>query len=471
MTRRGVLTTAPGLSQLLPPPYGLMGRLQSDPPGFLLDFHRQHGDVCRLRVGPFLFHSLAHPNHIKHVLLDQQKNYPRSWVYSRTKLAAGNGLVSTEGPTWRRLRRMAQPAFHPQRIATMARVMTDAIEVLCQRWQGVSQRGESLDVAAEFMGLTLRIAGQTLLSTDLGGHTDRMGPAITASMEYLQYRLDNFLALPLVVPTPRNLRFRRAIRTLDAIIFEIIAQRRRHHPTSESKADDLLAMLMAARDEETGEGLTAVELRDQILTFIVAGHETTANALAWTHYLLSQHPEAERQVQLEVAEVLGGRTPEAGDLPRLTYTRRVIEESMRLYPPVYVLIRDAKVDDEIGGYRIPARSMIFLSPYVTHRHPEFWPAPEEFDPDRFLPERVAERPRFAWYPFLGGPHQCIGQEFAMMEMTLIVARLAQSFTLRLVPGTRVEPKPMLSLRPRFGLPMFVHPIGPGSLKERFPASI
>ncbi len=200
------------------------------------------------------------------------------------------------------------------------------------------------------MGLTLRIAGQTLLSTDLGGHTDRMGPAITASMEYLQYRLDNFLALPLVVPTPRNLRFRRAIRTLDAIIFEIIAaQRRRHHPTSESKADDLLAMLMAARDEETGEVLTAVEAPGPDPHLHRGGPRDHRHRLSWTHYLLSQHPEAERQVQFEVAEVLGGRTPEAGDLPRLTYTRRVIEESMRLYPPVYVLIRDAKVDDEIGA--------------------------------------------------------------------------------------------------------------------------
>lgn len=460
MTRPVALKTAPGLRQFLPPPFGPLGRLQKDPLRFLLDYHRQYGDVFRFQVGPFVLHMLAHPDHIKHVLLDHAKNYPRSWVYKRTKLAAGEGLVTTEGQAWRRLRRMAQPAFHPRQIEAMADVMTDATDAMRQRWREVAQRGEPLDVAAEFMELALRIAGRTLLSTDLGGEADRIGPAITASMEYVQYRLENVLALPLGVPTPRNLRFRRALRTLDTILFEIIAQ---HRHKSERDANDLLTMLMAARDEETGKGLSDVELRDQIFTFIVAGHETTANALTWTFYLLSQHPEAERHVHTEVAEVLGGRTPDADDLQHMVYTRRVIEESLRLYPPVYALLRDARDDDTIGGFRIPARSMVFLSPYVTHRHPEFWPAPEAFDPDRFLPEHTAKRPRFAWYPFLGGPHQCIGQEFAMMETTLVVAMLAQSFSLRLVPGARVEPKPMLSLRPRFGLPMSVHINGSGSV--------
>ncbi len=209
-------------------------------------------------------------------------------------------------------------------------------------------------------------------------------------------------------------------------------------------------MLLAVRDEETGEGLTDRELRDQILTFIGAGHETTAVALAWTIYLLCRHPEADDRLRAEVAEVLGGRTPTAADLPRLAYTRRVIEESLRIYPPVYAVVRDAVADDEIGGFHIPARSMIILSPYVTHRHPEFWPDPEAFDPDRFLPDRSAGRPRFAWYPFLGGPHQCIGQEFAMMEMILTIAMLAQAFRFRLRPaprGTQADALPPAQGRP------------------------
>lgn len=325
-----------------------------------------------------------------------------------------------------------------------------------RRWLEHARRGGPIDVAAEFMALTLRIVGRTLLSIDLGGEADRIGPAITTAQEYVQYRLDHILSPPLAVPTPRNLRFRRAIAALDGVIDEIVARR---HREPEIEAGDLLAMLMAARDEETGEGLTDKELRDQLLTFIAAGHETTAGALAWTFHLLGQHPEAERRLHAEVAEVLGGRAPAIEDLPRLAYARRVIEESLRLYPTVYAVIRDAKAEDAIGGFRIPARSMVLLSPYVTHRHPESWPDPEAFDPDRFLPERSAGRPRFAWFPFLGGPHQCIGQEFAMIEMTLIVAMLARSFRLCLAPGARVEPRAMLTLRPRSGLPMIIHPHG------------
>jgi cytochrome P450 len=259
--------------------------------------------------------------------------------------------------------------------------------------------------------------------------------------------------MPISVPTPGNLSASRAIRTLDTIIANVIAERRRH---PDRDAGDLLAMLLAVRDEETGEGLTDRELRDQIITFIGAGHETTAVALAWTVYLLSQHPDVETRLHDEVAELIGDRTPTAADLPRLVFARRVVEESLRIYPPVYAVARDVVEDDIIGGFHIPARSLIIVSPYVTHRHPDFWPSPEQFDPDRFRPDRSAGQPRFAWYPFLGGPHQCIGQEFAMMEAILILVMLTQSFRLQLVPGTRVKPKAMLSLRPDGGVPMIVH---------------
>lgn len=283
---------APGIRQFFPPPFGPIARMKRDPLGFLLDCRHRFGDVCRLRVGPFAVHLLAHPDHIKYVLLDNQKNYPRSWVYDRTKVAAGEGLVTTEGPAWRRLRRMSQPAFHHRRIAAMAAAMTDATGAMCRRWREHARSGEPIDVAAEFMVLTLRIVGRTLLSIDLGGEADRIGPAIATMLEYVQHRLDNILAPPPSIPTPKNLRFRRALRELDGVISGIIDQRRRDPAGAE--ADDLLAMLMAARDEETGEGLADRELRDQILTFITAGHETTAGALAWTTHLLAQHPEAGR---------------------------------------------------------------------------------------------------------------------------------------------------------------------------------
>jgi cytochrome P450 len=454
MLRATARKTAPGFRQLVPTPFGPLARMRTDPLGFLLDGQRRYGDVFRFQLGPFVLHLLAHPDHIRHVLLDNQVNYSRSWVYNHPKLVAGEGLVTTDGPVWRRLRRMVQPAFHHRRIEAMAGMMTDATDAMLGRWRGRPQGDQPLDIAAEFMALTLRVVGQTLLSVDLGGNADRIGPAISTTMEYVQFRLDNLLALPLGVPTPRNLRFRRALGLLDSIIFEIIDRRRREPGCV---CDDLLTLLLAARDEETGEGLTDRELRDQLMTFIAAGHETTAGTLAWTFYMLSQNPEAEGRLRAEVSTVLGGRTPIAADLPRMAYTRRVIEESLRIYPTVYGLLRSAKADDEIGGYGIPAGSQVFLSPYVTHRHPDYWPNPEAFDPDRFLPERSASRPGFAWFPFLGGPHLCIGKEFAMMEAMLVVARITQQFRLNLAPGIRVEPKAMLTLRPRGGLHMTVRP--------------
>ena len=361
-----------------------MARSRQDPLGFLLEGLRRYGDVFRYQLGPMVFHLVAHPDHVKQVLVDNAKNYPRSRYYDRIKVVVGEGLVSTEGAAWRRLRRLAQPAFHHQRIAALAELMTGAIGAMLGRWREQARGGEPLDVAAEFAGLTLRIVGQALLSIDLAGEADRIGRAVTTALEFLERRVNDLLIIPAAVPTPRNLRARRALRTFDALIYDTIAGRRRE---PDRDAGDLLSRLLSARDEETGEGLTDLELRDQVLTFIGAGHETTAVALAWTMYLLDRHPEAQARLRAEVEDVLGDRTPTAEDLPRLGYTRRVIEESLRIYPPVYAVLRDAVAEDQIGGFRIPARSMVILSPYVTHRHPGIWPDPEVFDPDRFAPDR------------------------------------------------------------------------------------
>ena len=454
MPHRSAIKTAPGIRQLLPLPFGLVTRMRTDLLGFFLEGHRHFGDVFRFQVGPLRFHLLAHPDHVRHVLLDNQANYKRSWAYERPKIAAGEGLVTTDGPVWRRLRRMVQPAFHGDRIEALAGLMTGAAEAMLERWRVLSEKGEPVDIVAEFAALTLRIVGRTLLSVDLGGEADRIGPAIVGALEFVQYQLDCLMPPPFWIPTRRNRRFRRDIGILDSMIYQIIAGRL----ASGKVTGDLLSMLLEARDVETGEGLTERELRDQLLTFIVAGQETTANSLAWTFHLLGQHPEAAGRLREEIDSVLGDRAPVAADLTRLAYTRSVIEESLRLYPTVYGVARQPLADDEIGGYRIPRRSQVLLSPYVTHRHPDFWPDPETFDPDRFLLERTVGRPRFAWFPFLGGPHQCIGQEFAMMEITLVVVMIFQRFRLSAVPGQVVEAKAMLSLRPREGLPMFIHPI-------------
>jgi cytochrome P450 len=446
---------APGVRQYVPLPIGWVAMARNRPIDFLMYGFRTFGDVFRYQSGPFVFHLLSHPDYVKHVLQDHSKNYPRSRFQDLMKLAVGEGLVTSEGPYWLRQRRLAQPAFHRQRVSALAGVMIDSIQSMLGRWQAHAARGQPLDVAAEMMRLTLSIAGKTLFGYDMSGDADAMGHAVTAVFEYLNFRINHLLALPVAFPTPRNLRFRRALGTLDRVVYDIIDRRRRDGQDT----GDLLSVLLTAQDEETGERMTDRQLRDEVITFIGAGHETTAQALAWTFYLLSQHPEVDRRFRAEVADVVATRTPTAQDLANLTYTRRVIEESLRLYPPVWGMTRGVTEDDVIGGYHIPARSIVIVCQYVTHRHPAFWDDPERFDPDRFLPERIAALPRYAYFPFAGGPHQCIGNEFAIMEAQLVLAMVAQRYRLSLVPGNSVEPDPIFTLRPRPGVVMALHANG------------
>ena len=458
---------APGLRQLLPLPYGHAGEARQDPLAFFVKNWRRFGDVFRYQVGPWTYHLVSHPDHVRHVLQDNYRNYPRSFHYRFTRLVIGDGLVATEGDVWRRQRRMVQPAFHEARVAALAGQMADATAAMLDRWDALrlAESGEPFNVAAEMVGLTLRIVGKTLLGVDLGGETDVISPAVTEALSYLDYRMNNRIVWPLAVPTPRNLRFRRAMRTMDRVVYDIIRRRR-----SGGDTGDLLSMLLSVRDEETGAGMTDKEVRDQVMTFIGAGHETTAVALAWTWYLLSQHPEVERRVREEVDDVLGGRAPAARDTRRLCLTRHCFEEALRLYPPVFAVVRDVIADDEIGGYHIPAGSSVILCQFITHRHPAAWDEPERFDPDRFLPERGATRPKFAYFPFLGGPHQCVGNDFALMEAAIILSMVLQRYRLRMPPGTVVEPEQTLTLRPRGGMRMTAeraparHPVAVGSEK-------
>ena len=443
--------TAPGIYALLPLPIGWVAKAQRDPIGFLLDGFRTYGDVFRYQTGPFIFHQFTHPDHVIHVLQDNAKNYPRSKFYDLMKMAVGEGLVTSEGAHWLRQRRLAQPAFHRQRLAALADPMIALTAVMLERWQAHLKTDRPLDVAAEMMRLTLGIAGKSLFNADISGEADAMGQAVTQVFEYLNYRINHLVAPPLIIPTLRNLRFRRAIRTLDRVVYEIIDVHRRNGQDT----GDLLSVLLSARDEETAEGMTDQQLRDEVITFIGAGHETTAQALSWTLNLLSKYPDVNRRLRAEVAEVLNGRTPGIDDLPKLKYTRMVIEESMRLYPPVWGVTRCAAEDDEIGGYHIPRNSIVILCQYITHRHPAFWENPEGFDPERFTPERVAARTRYAYFPFLGGPHQCIGLDFAMMEAVLIVAMIAQAFRLELIPGHVAGLDSIFTLRPKGGVWMTV----------------
>jgi cytochrome P450 len=303
------------------------------------------------------------------------------------------------------------------------------------------------------MRLALRIVGLALFSLDLSNDADTVGHAFTT----VTARISRYALLPfppLWFPTPRNRRLSAGLNTLNSIVYSLINKRREQ--LVDGDGPDLLGMLLSARDEETGLGMGDQQLRDEVMTLLFAGHETTAVTLTWTWYLLSQYPEVERRLHAELDTVLAGQRPSLEHLEALPYTRMVIQEAMRLYPPIFGFTRFALSSDEIGGYALPANSVVSLSPYWTHRHPAFWEDPEAFDPERFTPERSAGRPRFAYFPFGGGPRQCIGNHFAMMEAQLVLATIAQRYSLRLVPGHQVEVEVLLTTRPRYGLPMTLH---------------
>ena len=404
-------------------------------------------------MGPRLVHLVSHPDGIKHVLGDNSQNYHKSVKYEKLETFLGQGLLTSEGDYWKRQRHMMQPYFHLKQIGRFANDMTAATEAMLARWQSQAASGQPLDVAGEMMRLTLTVVCQTLFSADISTEADAVGRALTTVLKHTISRMQSLFDLSEILPLPENRRFHEALHILDQVVYGMIGERRR----SERDTGDLLSMLVFARDEETGQSMSDQQLRDEVMTIFLAGHETTANALGWTWYLLSRHPEVTRRLETELAEVLGGRTPTLDDLSKLNYTSMVIQEAMRLYPPVWIIGRNAVKADQIDGYDIPADSSIMLSPYVTHRHTNFWDNPEGFDPERFNPERAKGRSYFAYFPFGGGPRLCIGNNFALMEAKLVLATVAQRYRLELVPGHPVEPEPLVTLRPKHGLLMTLHP--------------
>ncbi len=436
-----------------PPAHPLFGHIPAlarDRLTFYREAHARHGDVIALRMGARrVGTAIFHPDDVRRVFVDHARNYPRGRNSDRLKPMVGESLLTLEGERWKQRRVMMQPQYHHQRIAGLAGVMTELTGRAISRWRDLAARGAPIDLAEEITTLTLAIVTKTLLGTDI----DRVdgaqaGAAISTSLEISTRRIFSLVQAPAWLPTPANLAFARARRALDGVIFEIIAQRR----AAVDEAPDLLAMLLATRDEATGAGLDDGQIRDEAVTTFVAGHETTAAALAWTVWLLAQHPEAFARVRAEVDAALGGRTPEAGDLAALPFTGMAIDEAMRLYPPVPSLSRGVLADDVLGGFDVPAGSLVVVVPWVTHRHAAFWEEPEAYRPERFAPESVKTRHRHAFFPFGGGAHLCIGNNFALMEARLILAMIAQAFDVALVPGARVTPKATITLRPAGGMP-------------------
>jgi cytochrome P450 len=418
-----------------------------DPLGFLRGLARDYGDVARFGNGAQEFFLLSHPDYVRDVLVTHHADFMKGRGLQRAKRLLGEGLLTSEPPLHRRQRRLAQPAFHRQRVAAYASLMVDYAERLQrERWR----EGRPLDVAQEMMHLTLSVVGQTLFGAETEAEAEEVGEAVTETMRSFTRFMLPFAELLDRLPLPSTRRFLRAKARLDAIIYRIIEERR----ASGEDRGDLLSMLLQAQDEEGDGGrMTDEQLRDEAMTIFLAGHETTANALTWAWLLLSQNPEAERRLHEELDAVLGGRAATAEDLPRLAYTEMVLAEAMRLYPPAWVLGRRALKDYEVAGYRVPAGSIVIMSQYVMHRDPRYFPDPERFVPERFAPEARAARPQFAYFPFGGGPRRCIGEGFAWMEGVLVLATLARRWRLRLAPGHPVETQPVVTLRPRHGMRM------------------
>jgi cytochrome P450 len=399
--------------------------------------------VVAVRLGHIPGVVLCHPDAIEQVLVTQSRNFIKHFLLRQNRLLLGNGLLTSEGDFWLRQRRLIQPAFVRQRVLGYADVMVAYAERLLAGWGD----GETRDLHVEMTRLTLGIAAKTLFDADVAGDAPEVGAALAVALARYERRIGGIYPVPHWLPTPGNRRLLRAVARLDEIVYRFIRQRRH----SRAERDDLLSLLLHARDEDDGSRMTDRQLRDEAMTLFLAGHETTALALTWAGYLLALHPEVHDQLLGELGAVLGGRAPTAADLPRLTYTEHVVLEAMRLYPPVYAFGREALHDCEVMGYAIPARTTVFMSQWAMHRDPRWFEAPEKFDPGRWADGLAARLPKFAYFPFGGGPRLCIGNTFAMMEAVLVLATVAQRFRFAPVPGQEVVPWPSMTLRPKHGI--------------------
>jgi len=419
--------------KLPPTPHGRDRELLRDPLSFFLSLTRQYGDVVCYRPAPEPAYLVNHPDYIRHVLLDNNRNYSKAtYINQMFKATVGDSLLTSEGETWLRQRRLMQPAFNQQSLSQLDSVVTFQARRMLDSWQEAAYQGRPILLATEMSALTLAITTRALFGVNMGDELNRVGKAVDMGTALLE--------------RPNNPRFRAAFQTIEEVVQDIISTRRQSVDEA-SEPGDLLGILMRSRFEDTGLGMDDAGLRSQVITLLLAGHDTTASALTWTFYLLSQHPEVVTRLRQDLQTILNGRTPVYADLPRLENPRMVFEESLRLYPPAWVLGRVALGDDQVGEYFVPAGTIVAISPFTIHRHLRFWDDPERFDPQRFTPERSAGRQRFAYIPFGAGPRQCIGNNFAMLEAQLIITMVVQRFDLSLIPDHEIKPEVVFVLRP------------------------
>jgi len=420
--------------------------LGREPLSYLRELARGYGDVAHITAAGENIVVLSHPQMVKDVLITHQRNFRKGRGLERARKLLGNGLLTSEGEDHLRQRRLIQPAFHKERIASYATTMTEYADRIQARWTD----GATLDVAEEMMRLTLGVVGRTLFDADVEAQARNVGDALTSVLNSFWTTMLPFADLLEKLPIPLLRKGKAARAQLDAIIYGLIAERRKFP----GDRGDLLSMLLLAQDEEQGgRGMTDAQVRDEAMTIFLAGHETTANALAWTWYLLSGAPEIEQQLHAEVDRVLVGRTPTVADLPRLPVVEQVITESMRLYPPAWLIGRRAIGEYRVGEYTLPPRTIVLLSPYVLHRDTRFFAEPDRFMPARWTPEFRQALTPFAYVPFGGGTRRCIGESFAWMELVLVTAAIAQRWRLHVVPGHPVVPQPLVTLRMKHGLRM------------------
>ncbi len=423
-------------------------QLRRDPLAIHRKMHDRYGDVVRVPIGFSAAYLLRRPEHARHVLRDNHTNYDKdNFDYRVLKTIVGDGLLTSNGELWRRQRKLMQPAFHRERTEAFVPLMVERAQDTLAAWREAGDAPR--DICKDMARLAMEVATQTLFGVNAGASAAEIGDAFRILSLHAMERYGSLPAMLGFLPTPGNLRSKRAGRRLQAVVTKLIAERR-----SRPAGGDLLSTLLAARHEESGRAMSEAQLQDEVTTLLLAGYETTANALSWTFYLLSEHPEIRSGVEAEVDRVLGGEAVTAQAIPQLNLCRAVLQESMRLYPPAWVVSRSAIEEDVIGGYAIDKRSLVAVCIYDTHRLPDVWPEPEKFDPGRFLNNHKGPAP-FAYYPFGGGPRMCIGAGFAEIEAICALAMTAQRCRLQLVAGRAVEPQALITLRPRGGLPMTV----------------
>lgn len=428
------------------------------PLGFLEKMQKEFGHVgiVKLNLVSRDFFLVLTPEDTKHVLQENNRNYHKSEAYKVLAIFLGNGLLTSEGDFWRRQRKLTQPAFYKQRLAMMVEMMNEEVAIAVERWK--SQEGEVLDITEEMLNLTLKIVTKALFSTDVKHRLEGISESLNDIMHFADSTLKSFIRLPLTVPTPRNLRFKRAVEKVEVVIYGIIEGRRAEiKQNADVRYDDLLDMLIHTRDEETGETMTDRQVRDEVTTIFMAGHETTANALSWALYLLSKHADVLQKLREEVETVLGQEgMPTFENIRELKYTLQVVQEVMRLYPPAWIMGRKALGQDELSGYPIEVGTYLLLPIYLLHRDPKYWQKPAEFYPDHFLPENTKARPTYSYIPFGGGPRMCVGNNFALMEMQIVLALLVRKLDFTLVDKKAMPADPMVTLRPKKALKMQVN---------------